>query len=195
METSTIIWLVILGVVLIALYSLIKGWVVIFNKFQYWINRAKRKFADIEIIMQQRIDMIYALAQVIKKYDIHEYKTFKDVTEARSRWTKDTDLNEKVKLAQEIENNFIKIQAVFEKYPKLRASELHKRLMGHGNLSRIEFKLRNARLSYNHVVQQYNERINVFPRNIVAWAHGFKEFNYLNFSNQEPYKPKEIFNE
>lgn len=193
MNIATIIWIGVGVVALILLIWLTKGYVVIYNKFQYWIARAKRKFADIDVIMQQRVDMINALSQVVKKYDIHEYKTFKDVIEARSRWTKDTPLNEKVKVAEQIENNFVKLQAVFERYPKIKADELHKSLMGHGNLSRIESRLREARLGYNRVVQQYNERVNIFPRNIVAKIHGFKEFEYLNFSNQESYNPKEIF--
>ena len=56
---------------------------IVYNKFIYWRTRAERKFADIDVIMQQRIDMLIALAQVVKKYDIHEYKTFKDVIEAK----------------------------------------------------------------------------------------------------------------
>jgi len=65
--------------------------------------RADRKFADIDVVMQQRIDMLPALAQVVKKYDIHEYKALKDVIEARSCWTKDASLNEKVKALGPIE--------------------------------------------------------------------------------------------
>jgi len=193
METGTII-LIGLGVVvaLIVVY-LVGGWVSTYNKFIYWITRAKRKFADIDIIMQQRVDMIHALAQVVKKYDIHEYKALKDVIEARSRWTKDTPLNEKVQNTQELENNFLKIQAVFERYPKLKAEILHNKLMGHGSVSRVESRLREARLGYNRVAQHYNERVLRFPRNIVAMIHGFKQLDYLNLGNQEKYNPKEIF--
>ena len=192
MEIISFIWI---GVSLIVAFIVIKWWIVTYNKFIYWITRARRKFADIEVIMQQRIDMIYALAQVVKKYDIHEYKTLKDVIEARSRWSKDADINEKVKNAQEIENNFFKLQAVFERYPKLKAEILHRNLMGRGNLSKIESNLKYARLGYNRVAQGYNERVRRFPRNIVAKVHGFKELEYLQFQNQETYKPKEIFEE
>lgn len=193
MEIMTIIWLAILAIFLILIIVLINGWIVIYNKFQYWINRAERKFADINVIMQQRVDMIHALAQVAKKYSIHEYKTIKETIEARSKIIKNPDLNEKVRAAQDIENNFFKLQAVFEKYPKLKASSLFKGLMGRSNLSRVESHLRKARLGYNHVAQKYNERIKRFPRNIVAWIHGYKKFNYVQFENQEKYIPKEIF--
>lgn len=193
MEISTILWIGAGAVVIIGGAFLIKGWASIYNKFIYWRTRAERKFADIDVVMQQRIDMLIALAQVVKKYDIHEYKTFKDVIEARSRWSKDAPLNEKVKSAQEIENNFFKIQAVFEKYPKLKADSLHQSILGHGNVSRTESKLREFRLGYNRVAQQYNERVQRFPRNLIAKVHGFKLLDYLNFAGQEKYNPKELF--
>jgi LemA protein len=170
---------------------LIKGWIVIYNKFQYWINKAKRTFADIDIIMQERIDKLHALAQMVKKYDIHEYKSIKDTIEARSGWSKDLPLNEKVKMASKVENNFFKLQAVFEKYPKLKADALHHRLITKG--SDVERRIRKTRLYYNRVVQNYNMRLHQFPRNIVGLVHGFKDFDYLNFEGQELYKPKEIF--
>jgi LemA protein len=191
MATSAIIWLIGGVVVVLALFFAVRGWISVYNKFQYWITRAQRKFADIDVVMQGRIDNIHALAQIAKKYDIHEYKALKDVIEARSRWTKDTGLNEKVKLASEIENNYLKLQAVFEKYPELKADKMHMTLMERD--SRIERRLRKTRLEYNRVAQQYNERTRKFPRNIVARVHNFTSLDYLSFEEQEAYKPKEIF--
>ncbi len=191
MAISTIIWLVVGLLIIIALGVSVRGWVSIYNKFQYWITRAQRKFADVDVVMQERLDNIYALAQIAKKYDIHEYKALKDVIEARSRWTKDADLNEKVKLASELENNYLKIQAIFEKYPNLKADQMHISLMERD--SGIERRLRKTRLEYNRVAQRYNERTRRFPRNIIARAHSFKELEYLIFEGQEAYEPREIF--
>ena len=193
METLTFIWIGAGIFTAVILFILIKSWIVIYNKFQYWVNRANRKFADIEIVMQQRIDMITALAQIVKKYDIHEYKTLKEVIEARSRWSKDTNINKKVQDVQAIENNFFKLQAVFEKYPQLKAEALHKNFMGRGNLSRVESRLRNSRLDYNRAAEQYNRRVQTFPKNIVATIHRYNLMSYLDFPNQETYKSKEIF--
>ena len=190
--TITTIILIVVGVIIIGtLGILIKAWINVYNKFQYWITRAQRKFADIDVVMQERLDNIHALAQIAKKYDIHEYKALKDVIEARSRWTKDADLNEKVRQATEIENNYLKLQAIFEKYPHLKADKLHVSLMERD--SRVEKRLRQTRLEYNHVAQEYNERTRVFPRNIVAKAHNFTPLNYISFEGQEKYEPKEIF--
>lgn len=199
METSIFIWIGAVILIIIILFALTKGWIIIYNKFVYWRTRADRKFANIDIVMQQRIDMLSALAQVVKKYDIHEYKALKDVIEARSRWTKDASISEKVQAVQEVDNSFLKIQAVFEKYPKLKADVLHKSILGHGNISKMESKLREFRLGYNRVAQKYNERVQIFPRNIVAKIHGFKKLDYLTMGNQinknssEEYKAKEIF--
>jgi len=191
MAMATIIWLVVGLVIIIVLGVSVRGWISIYNKFQYWITRAQRKFADVDVVMQERLDNIHALAQIAKKYDIHEYKALKDVIEARSRWTKDAELNEKVKLASEVENNYLKLQAIFEKYPNLKADKMHVSLMEKD--SRVERRLRKTRLEYNRVAQQYNERTRQFPRNIVARVHNFKELDYLNFEGQEAYEPKEIF--
>jgi len=193
METSTILFYVGIGIGVIIIYKLVKGWIDIYNKFQYWVNKAKRVFADIDVVMQERLDKLHALAQIVKKYDIHEYKAIKDTIEARSRWSKDMDLNEKVKITSKVESNFFKLQAVFEKYPKLKADALHHRLITKG--SGVERRIRKTRLGYNRAVQGYNQRLQQFPRNIVAFIHHLREFEYLDFEGQEKYKPKEIFND
>ncbi len=199
MEISTISYIGAGVLVAGGLFFLTRGWITIYNKFIYWKTRAERKFADIDIIMQQRNDMLPALAQVAKKYSIHEWKTIKETIEARSRWSKDMPINEKVQAVQDVENNFLKIQAVFEKYPKVKADKLYQQIMGSGNISRVERKLREFRLGYNKVAQDYNKRVQIFPRNIVAKFHGFKMINYLALGNQinqgsqEEYKPKELF--
>ena len=197
MEISTIVWIGAGVIGAFALYGLAKGWITIYNKFVYWRTRAERAFADLDIIMQRRIDMLPSLAQVAKKYSIHEYKTIKDTIEARSRWSKDAPLNNKV----DMENNFLKIQAVFEKYPEVKADKLYQQIMGDGNITRMERKLEVFRRHYNKIAQDYNERVQMFPRNIIAKFHGFKLMNYLTMGNQinqgpqETYKPKELFND
>ena len=197
MEITTIAWI---GAGVIgagAIYLLGKGWITIYNKFVYWRTRAERAFADLDIIMQRRIDMLPALAQVAKKYSIHEYKTIKETIEARSGWSKDAPLSKKV----EMENNFMKLQAVFEKYPEVKADKLYQQIMGGGSITRIERKLEEYRRHYNKIAQDYNERVQIFPRNIIAKFHGFKIMAYLTLGNQinketsEDYKAKELFDD
>ena len=192
MEIQTIIWIGVGLVGAVLIYKLSKGYISIYNKFIYWKNKVEGKFANIDIIMQQRIDMLHALAQVAKKYSIHEYKTIKDTIEARSRWSKDKSGDAKVKAVNEIENNFFKLQAVFEKYPEVKADKIYQQIMGHSNISRVESKLKQYRVEYNRAVRDYNERVQRFPRNIVAKIHGFKIREYLNLKPEE-YKARAIF--
>jgi len=182
---------IILLINIVVIVYIIKKWISTYNKFHYWYERAKETFSDIEVVMQERIDKIHALAQIVKKYDIHEYKVLKDVIESRTGWSKDLPLNERVKAASEVENNFFKLQAVFEKYPNLKADALHHSLLNKG--SRVEYRLRKARTLYNNVVRKYNYRTKKFPRSIVAKFHGFEPLEYLVFEERDIYKPKEIF--
>ena len=193
MDIYEILPYVIAAIIAIIILYVIKKWVTTYNKFHYWSERAKETFSDIEVVMQERIDKLHALAQIVKKYDIHEYKALKDVIEARTGWSKDLDFNERVKAASEVENNFFKLQAVFEKYPNLKADALHQDLLSKN--SRVESRLRKARTKYNNVVRKYNYRTKKFPRSVVAKTHGFKPLEYLVFEERETYKPKEIFDE
>jgi len=183
----------VVGITIIALF--VKWYITIYNKFVYWKTRAERKFADVEVIMEQLVEMNQEITNVVKNYDLHEYKTLKDVIEARSRWSKDIELNQKVAAAQQVEADFLKIQAVLERYPNLKADVLHKHLLGRANVSEMYYKLSHAKREYNRVVQEYNKRVRQFPRCIVARISGFKPLNYFEtvrtkFKEQKEYNPK-----
>lgn len=197
MEIFTLFPYVVAVVVVIILLYLIKKWITIYNKFQYWVERAKETFHDIDVILQERIDKLHAIAQIVKKYDIHEYKALKDVIGARSKWSKVPDLNEKVNkipdVVSKVEDSLIRLQAVFERYPNLKADALHRDILSKD--AHVESRLRKARLKYNDVVRKYNYRLKKFPRNIVARVHGFRPLEYMTFEGQEAYEPKEIFDE
>jgi len=192
----------IIGAIALAIILLIRGWIKIYNKFHWWYNRALERFDNIETIMQKRLDAFGTFAQITKKYDIHENKTFKEVVEARSRWSKELELNEKVKLTSQLENNFIKLHAVAESYPELKAILLHHDFMSKVSDKAIEDQLSRRREAYNEVVKDYNYRLAKFPRNIVAMIHGFKPLEHLRLGhkviNNEPkesYNPKKVFDD
>lgn len=194
MELSTILPYIVLAIVVITAIYLIRGWIIIYNKFQYWREKAKKTFANIEIVMQERLDRLEAIAQTVKKYDIHEYKALKDVIEARSKVGEGKDLDERVentsKVEDKIENSLMKLNAVFEQYPQLKSELLHEDLLE--QVSHVESRLRKARKKYNRVVRKYNFRTRRFPRNLVASNHGFEPLEYLKFKEQESYLPEEI---
>lgn len=165
-------------------------WIKIYNKLQYWYTRAQRHFADILIVLQQRYDNILALAQIADEYRVHEYATFKKVIEARSRWS--GDLTEDTERISDIEYNYSKIHALLEQYPELKANDLYKTIMGTDNT--LENRIRQFRVSFNYDAQRYNEITRIFPHNIIASVHNFREMYYLKLP-PKLYAPMGIFPE
>lgn len=166
-------------------------WIKIFNRLQYWYTRAQCHFADVAVVLEQRIDNIHALAQIAEQYKVHEYQTLKTVIEARSRWVTTAELNENIKIASETEYNYSKLQAIFEKYPDIKADKLYASLMERDN--KVENRLRQTRISFNYDAQRYNEITRRFPHNIIASVHNFRELYYLILP-QKSYEPSNIFN-
>ena len=161
-------------------------WILVYNDFQYWITTAQCRLANVTTVMQQRIDNIHAITQVAKKYGLHEHKSLKDTIEARgSRGNADNSLGE--------DSGILKLRAVAEQYPNLKADEVYTSLMMRD--SAIEEILRETRQRYNQTAQRYNEIIRIFPRNIVAHIHNLKRLDYISFAGQQTYEPKNIFGE
>lgn len=194
-------WLIyiVLAVIVIVILYIMRKWITTYNKFHYWYERAQEVFSSIDALIEQRFNELKVIQKNIKNHDIHEYKTLKSVVEARGGWSKDLELNEKVKLASQIENSYFKLQAVFEKYPDLKADIQHLQLTG--ATSKIESKITRARQKYNKVVRKYNYRTKKFPRSVVAKAHGFQPLDYFTSGERSaseeraPFKPEDVFDE
>lgn len=147
-------------------------WIQIYNGYKYLYNESENSIAAIDVMLQKRADTLLALVEVVKKYDIHEYDTIKDTIESRSNPT-----------TANIENSMIRIKAVAEKYPNLKAEHLYKKLMGNNNISSTNEELTKYRLQYNRIALAYNKDLALFPTNIVGLVHRFKKLNY--FSTEE----------
>lgn len=173
-----ILWLLFIATILILVIYTTIWWIKVFNRFIYWGTRAQKELASINILIQKRFDNMHALVQIVKTYDTHEYKTIKETIESRKTET----LNP---------NSMGYINALLERYPDLKANELHNELMIRN--SQLENQINQIRTSYNYSTQRYNQSLKQFPQNIVATTHRFLEFKYLNFAEQESYKPRELF--
>ncbi len=169
---------------------LIPWWIRVYNQFQLYYTKAEREFADVDVVMQQRLDNIQALANSVITYDSHEKQVIRDAVEARSHWEKDIPLNDKIGLIPQIEDAYMKLKAVAERYPNLKANEVHLNLMQ--NDTQVEIKLRETRFAYNGTAQEYNQRTRFFPTSIVATVHNLRRLKYITFKEQEAYKPKTL---
>lgn len=166
---------------LFAVVFLIYKWITIYNDFMFLFNKASQKLNDVNVVFQQRLDNINALASLVQKYSLHEYNTIKETIQARGKEPV-TD--------EAIEKSLINVNAVKEEYPELKANSLFESLMEKD--SEIEMSLRDTRKEFNRIVQSYNTEVCQFPRNVVADFHHIKKMTYFALDGMKPYDGKEI---
>lgn len=182
METSTII-LIILGVIVLWL-------ILVYNGFIRLVNRSKEAWADIDVQLKRRYDLIPNLVEAVKGYASHERGVFESVTEARTR-ALNAEAKGDVKGVAQAENMLAgalkTLFAVSENYPDLKASENFKELQL--ELSDTENKIQAARRFYNSVVRDLNTRIESFPYNLIAGVFNFKKRDFFELEEKEAREP------
>ena len=137
----------------------------------------KNSMSQIGVQMSSRWDALTALADLIKSYDEHEYKSLKDVIAQRTSITgsssaADANIQETI-----LKDAMRRIAVVVEQYPNLKANEMYVKTMDSVNL--YENQVRMSRMVYNDSVTNYNRLIRQIPSNIVASLFGFRSKDYL----------------
>ncbi|MDR9424695.1 MAG: LemA family protein [Marinobacter sp.] len=184
---STVIGLVVIAAVVIYL-------VVIYNKLVSLRNQFKNGFAQIDVQLQRRHDLIPNLVEAAKAYLQHEKSTLTQVMEARNNAVsaqedaaKDPGDGNKIKKLGSAENMLTKalanFYAVSENYPELKANETIQQLME--ELSSTENRVSFARQAYNDGVMHYNIFREKFPNNLIAGMFAFKETSQLQLETPD----------
>jgi len=174
MEITYII-LIIVGVLVL--------WIIAtFNGFVRLRNRTKEAWADIDVQLKRRYNLIPNLVETVKGYATHERELFEKVTEARSRAMGAKGLKERGEAENTLSNTLKTLFAVAENYPQLKASENFLELQR--ELRDTEDKVQAARRFYNGNVRDLNIRVESFPANTVA--------NLFNFKKMELFELTEI---
>jgi LemA protein len=164
---------IILGIVVLALI-----WVMFaYNSFVKVINRAKEAWADIDVQLKRRYDLIPNLVNTVKGYAAHESTLFEKVTNARASAMRAGNIAEKGELENTLAENLRSVFAVAENYPELKANENFLKLQE--ELSDTENKIQAARRFYNGNVRDLNIAIDSFPQNIVAKFFNFLKMEYF----------------
>src|SRR5215467_1940825 len=137
-------------------------------------------WADIDVQLKRRYDLIPNLVETVKGYAAHEKDTLEGVINARNRAMTATTPGEKAEAENMLSGALKSLFALAEAYPQLRAIESFTSLQN--SLSQIEDTVQNARRYYNAVVRDLNTKIEQFPTNIFANMLGFKPREFFEVS-------------
>lgn len=164
-------------------------WIIsVFNSLIKKRNTVSNSWADVDVQLKRRYDLVPNLVEAVKGYMGHEAKVFETVTEARTKAMTAGGQDAKVKAENELSATLKTLFAVSENYPQLRANENFLHLQG--ELSSLENDLQSARRYYNATVREFNNSIAVFPAMLVAKLFGFGSKEFFGADDEEKVAPK-----
>lgn len=161
------IYLIIGVIALLVIYVLVT-----YNVFVKMKNRVDESFSTMDVYLKKRWDLIPNIVETVKGYAKHEKSTLSDVIKLRNGAYDNMSSDEKIKANQQLSKGIAKIMALAEQYPDLKANENFKDLST--QLTKIEDEIANSRKYYNGTVREFNDKVQMFPSNIVAKIFGYK---------------------
>ena len=176
---------------IIAIVGLVVLWLVVaYNGFVILVNRTKEAWADIDVQLKRRHDLIPNLIATVKGYAAHEEGVFTKVTEARAKALSAGTIAEKGQAENMLTDALKSIFAVAEAYPQLRAVESFTSLQT--ELADTENKIQASRRFYNGNVRDLNTKIESFPGNIIANMFKFAKQEFFEIENEAERQPVEV---
>jgi LemA protein len=160
--------LIVIVVVIAILVMMLIG---TYNRLVGLRQNTNEAFADIDVQLKQRQDLVPNLVETVKGYASHEKSTFEEVTAARAAATSASSVDGKIAAENALTGALGRLMAVAEAYPELKANTNFLQLQG--ELSDIENKLAAARRFFNNAVGEYNAQTQTFPAVLFAAAMGF----------------------
>jgi LemA protein len=168
----------VLVIVLIAVILLLAlAVVVIYNRLVRLRNRSEASWAQVDVQLRRRYDLIPNLVEAVKGYAAHERATFDEVTEARTRAQQAEGVEEQAKAENVLTAALGRLFAVAEAYPELRATENFQQLQA--QLAEVEQNIVISRQVYNDAVLSYDNALETVPTNIVAGMFNFRPREYF----------------
>lgn len=171
-------------IVLVALAAIFVA--VLYNRFVTLRNRGDNAWAQVDVQLRRRYDLIPNLVETVKGFATHEREVFERVTQARALGVAAQTVQDQARAENMLTQALRQLFAVAEAYPQLRANENFQALQE--ELSRTESQIAVARQIYNDTVLRYNNAVQTFPGLVVAGAFGFRSRDYLEIEegSREP---------
>jgi LemA protein len=175
-----VLWLVVGIAILVLLIAIFL--VVLYNRLVRLRNRTENAWAQVDVQLRRRYDLIPNLVETVKGYASHERATFEEVTKARTAAQQAKTVPEQAQAENMLTAAIGRLFAVAEDYPELRATENFQQLQS--QLEDTEQKIAIARQVYNDAVLTYDTALETVPTNIVGDTFNFEEKPY--FEIEEP---------
>lgn len=170
--------------ILIVIVGFVIAYVVAtYNIFITLRNRARNAWADIDVQLKRRHDLVPNLVETVKGYAAHEKGVLEDVARLRSRAMEQGRMEDREGAESGFAGAIKSLFAVAESYPELRADRNFRDLQQ--QLAEIEDHLQYARRYYNAVVRDINIKCEMFPSSLIAGMFGFKPHQYFQVGEDE----------
>lgn len=184
--TATVIIIIFAVIILLVFYG-----IGVFNKLVNSRNKVKDQWAQIDVQLKRRADLIPNLVETVKGYAKHEKNTLTEVIEARNKFVSAGSINEEIEANNQLTGALNKLFALSESYPELKANQNFISLQN--DLKDTEDKISYARQFYNDTVLTYNNLVQMFPSNIVANMFKFEVYEFFKIEEKEKEVPKVSF--
>jgi LemA protein len=179
MAMSTTGWIVLAVIVALVLWV-----IVIYNRLVAMRQRVGQSFADIDVQLKQRHDLIPNLVETVKGYAAHERGTLEAVVQARNVAMAAQGPEQQARAENMLTGALRQLFALSEAYPDLKANQNFQQLQA--ELSDIENKIAAARRFFNNAVQEYNTGIQQFPAALFAASLGFTPRTFFDVGDDRP---------
>jgi LemA protein len=176
-------------ILIIIVVILILWAIYLYNHIIRLVNRAKEAWADIDVQLKRRYDLIPNLVNTVKGYATHESTAFENVSNARAAAMGAGSLAEKGQAETTLAASLKSVFAIAEAYPELKANQNFLDLQN--QLTDTEDKIQAARRFYNGNVRDLNTSIQVFPGNVIASIGHFSQMEYFQLDAAEAAAVKE----
>ncbi|KAB7788210.1 LemA family protein [Bifidobacterium cebidarum] len=187
----------IIGIVIVVIIVGVIGWgISAYNNLVTLKNRVKNGWAQIDVQLKQRADLIPNLVETVKGYASHESQVFVQVTQARAGAVAaandpNATIAQRTAAENQLSRALLNLQATAEAYPQLQANQNFMNLQG--QLRDLENKIAYARQFYNDVVLKLNTAIETVPTNIIAGLFRFEQAQYFQVDESARQAPQVKF--